>query len=327
MHSLALVCARCQPPGPALVAALDAARAQARRVLLVVLNADDAVSPAQPFTNAARAALLSTVAPDIETRWLRDRRYAPARWRAAAEALVADALGEDTPLVFADADEASTSLPLPPAWRAAQVRTAFATEEAELRALLFAPGGAGRAALAARLPAALMSALDAWRASPAYAHLAAEAAFLSDYRERWWAAPFPPVFVTVDNVVTWRDQVLLIERGQPPGVGQWALPGGFIDIHEPIVNACLRELTEETGLELTADDVVASRVFDDPLRSQRGRTITHAYRFVLDHLPSPPLAVGGDDAAQARWTPVAALAPERMFDDHYFILQAFLGLD
>ncbi|MGE0858824.1 MAG: NUDIX domain-containing protein [Gammaproteobacteria bacterium] len=327
MHALALVCARCQPPGPALGEALDAARSRARRVLLVVLNADDASSPAQPLDNATRGALLAAFAPDIELRWLRDRRYDPQRWCAAAEALVADAVGEHAPLVFADAGEASTSLPLPPAWRAGHVPTAFAAEEAELRALLFEPGGASRQALVARLPAPLMGALDAWRATPAFARLAAEAAFLRDYRERWWAAPFPPVFVTVDSVVTWRDQVLLIERGQPPGVGQWALPGGFIDLHEPIVTACLRELGEETGLALRPADVVASRVFDDPLRSQRGRTITHAYRFVLDHLPSPPLAVGGDDAAQARWTPIAALDPARMFDDHYFILQTFLGLD
>ena len=47
------------------------------------------------------------------------------------------------------------------------------------------------------------------------------------------------------------------------------------------------------------DAIADRRVFDDPLRSQRGRTITHGFRFVLDHLPAPPLAVGADDAAAA----------------------------
>ncbi len=135
------------------------------------------------------------------------------------------------------------------------------------------------------------------------------------------------MFVTVDSVATWRDQVLLIERGQLPGRGQWALPGGFIDVDETIAASCLRELREETGVVLGEDAIGERRVFDDPLRSQRGRTITHGFRFVLDALPAPPLAVGADDAVAAFWLPVRELTPQRLFDDHYFILQTFLGLD
>lgn len=78
---------------------------------------------------------------------------------------------------------------------------------------------------------------------------------------------------------------------------------------------------------LTAQAIRDHRVFDDPLRSQRGRTITHAYRFVLDDLPAPPLAVGADDAVAAAWVPIAELRPEHLFDDHYFILQTLLALD
>ena len=324
MFDSALVCARCQPPTRAHFAAVAAARSLARRVLFVVLNADDATSPANPFDNDTRRALLRAggIEDDVEIVMLRDRRYAPARWAAAAAALI-----DGRVTVIADRDAASTSLPLPATWVAAEVETEFAAAEAAARTCLLEAQGPDWARLAALVPAAELAALRALVGSADFARLTAEALFLGEYRAAWHSAPFPPVFVTVDSVATWRDRVLLIERGRLPGRGLWALPGGFIDLDETLANACLRELEEETGIVIEASAVRDHRVFDDPLRSQRGRTVTHAYRFVLDHLPSPPLAVGADDAVAAAWVPLTDLRPERLFDDHYFILQSMLALD
>lgn len=52
------------------------------------------------------------------------------------------------------------------------------------------------------------------------------------------------------GVVCFRgDEVLLIRRGRPPRIGQWSLPGGRIEVGERAVDAALRELREETGVE------------------------------------------------------------------------------
>jgi len=70
----------------------------------------------------------------------------------------------------------------------------------------------------------------------------------------------------------------------------------------------------------------AVKVFDHPDRSQRGRTITHAYHFDFPAGELPPVR-GEDDAAKAEWVPVAdALASEeQFFEDHFHILEHFLG--
>ena len=328
MFDIAVVCARCQPPTRAHFAALAAARSLARQVVMLVLNADDALSPATPFDNATRSALLRAgLDASAAIVLLRDRRYAPTRWAAAAQAAVRKVAGTGTVVALADSTAATTSVPLPSDWQRATSEVHLAAAEALARDALFGALTPDWPRLAAILPPALLSAVQACAQATSFERIAAEARFLGDYRKAWLAAPYPPVFVTVDSVVTWRDQVLLIKRGQPPGRGQWALPGGFIDIDETIALSCLRELREETGVILGEDAIRAQRVFDDPLRSQRGRTITHGFRFVLDELPAPPLAVGADDAAAAAWVPIAEVRPARLFDDHYFILQSFLDLD
>lgn len=328
MFDIALVCARCQPPTRAHFAAIASARRLAQRVAVLVLNADDAPSPACPFDNATRGALLRAgLDDDTPILMLRDRRYDARRWAAAAEATVRAALGDGSVVVLADDSAASTSLPLPARWQRAPQAVNFAAAEHSARDGLFSRPAPDWARLTAIVPAPVLDALQKLARGAAFQRMTLEAHFLADYRHGWHAAPYPPVFVTVDSVATWRDQVLLIERGQLPGRGQWALPGGFIDLDETIAESCLRELREETGVVLSEDDMRAHRVFDDPLRSQRGRTITHAYRFVLDALPAPPLAVGADDAAAAAWRPIADVRPEQLFDDHYFILQTLLALD
>ncbi len=52
------------------------------------------------------------------------------------------------------------------------------------------------------------------------------------------------------GVVCWRgDEVLLIRRGHPPRLGEWSIPGGKVEWGEPLAEAALRELREETGVE------------------------------------------------------------------------------
>lgn len=120
---------------------------------------------------------------------------------------------------------------------------------------------------------------------------------------------YPRPMVTVDVVIfTLREndlQVLLVRRQNPPFAGMWAIPGGFVDIDEPLEATARRELEEETGVR----DVPLEQfhTFGDPGRDPRGRTITVAYFALVRADRIRPRA--GDDAAEVRWWSTASLPP------------------
>ena len=149
--------------------------------------------------------------------------------------------------------------------------------------------------------------------------------------DAWAAAPYPPVFVTVDAVLRCQDHVLLIRRAHAPGKGQLAVPGGFIEQRETVWQSCLRELAEETHCDVPEATLRAPlqsvAVFDHPDRSQRGRTITHAHYFDLGNAPLPAVQAD-DDALQAEWIPVGQIAAleAEFFEDHFHMLDHFLQI-
>jgi mutator protein MutT len=72
--------------------------------------------------------------------------------------------------------------------------------------------------------------------------------------------------VGVGAVVFDGDQVVLVRRGSPPSYGTWSLPGGAVEVGETLQEAIVREVAEEIGLEVTAEEIVAvlERIFLDP---------------------------------------------------------------
>nr|WBO77086.1 NUDIX hydrolase [Streptomyces sp. SBE_14.2] len=116
---------------------------------------------------------------------------------------------------------------------------------------------------------------------------------------------YEPFAVTVDLAVfTIRDgtlRVLLVERGQDPYAGRWALPGGFVQPDEAAETAARRELAEETGLtDVTGLHLEQLRTYSEPDRDPRMRVVSVAFTALL---PDAPEAHGGSDAADARWVP------------------------
>lgn len=102
--------------------------------------------------------------------------------------------------------------------------------------------------------------------------------------------------LTVDCVVfNPRGEVLLIERKNEPFKGQYALPGGFVDVGETVEDACRRELMEETGVK--AGRLTLVGVYSDPDRDPRGHTASAVF---MTRVRSSKIEAG-DDAASARW--------------------------
>jgi 8-oxo-dGTP diphosphatase len=131
---------------------------------------------------------------------------------------------------------------------------------------------------------------------------------------------YPRPAVTVDVVIVTREakaRVLLIRRKHPPFVDHWAIPGGFVDMDEPLEAAARRELREETGVRARKLEQLGT--FGEPGRDPRARTISVVYLAQVDADKLHPQA--NDDAAAVGWFPLARPPADLAFD-HAQILAA-----
>ena len=98
--------------------------------------------------------------------------------------------------------------------------------------------------------------------------------------------------VAADCAVFMDEGLLFIRRGEEPGKGRLTLPGGMMEIHETVEEACKREMLEETGLKVDGLKLVG--IFSEPNRDPRGRIISVV--FLATEWSGTPKA--GDDAAE-----------------------------
>src|SRR5271156_3918503 len=125
------------------------------------------------------------------------------------------------------------------------------------------------------------------------------------------ADSWPRPMLTVDMVVLTEaslPSLLLVQRGHPPFAGEWALPGGFVEEGERVIDAAPRELAEETGLHVGSLRLLG--VYDTPGRDPRGWTVSVVY---LARVQAQDPVSGADDARDARWFPIDGL-PKLAFD-------------
>lgn len=162
-----------------------------------------------------------------------------------------------------------------------------------------------------------------------YNNLVEEWNFIKGYKDMWAMAPYPVTFVTTDTLVVKNGHVLVIRRKFNPGKGLLALPGGFVNQDESIIDSAFRELKEETKIMMPKHElmkyIVDQRVFDHPGRSNRGRTITHAFCVKLPDGGQLPQVRGSDDAERAIWMPIADLyiKENEFYEDHSHIISYF----
>lgn len=178
------------------------------------------------------------------------------------------------------------------------------------------------------VPPAVQTSLEAYRDTQDFLDIQKEFEYLTNYKNQWRDSPFPPTFNTTDAVVIRSGHVLIVKRGRRPGKGQYALPGGFLNQRESIVNGMLRELAEETNILVHKDDlrkaICDQRVFDHPERSARGRILTHAFCLNLGDGELPKVS-GADDADEALWMSLLEVGVNErcFFEDHLHIIQYF----
>jgi bifunctional NMN adenylyltransferase/nudix hydrolase len=322
------------------------------KLIVLVGSADMARNPRNPFTFDERKAMIrSAFAYEMaEGRLivepLNDHPYSDTAWvtevQRRVNAIVLDKGNHGgfhnagitdfrVALTGFGSDASSYYLKLFPEWDNIQVDSAYATFHAtDIRARYFQ-----------RIPEVPVTTLskgvadqlEAFKRSDPFRSLLEETEYLADYPKQWGKGPF----VTADAVVIQSGHILLIERGRIPGKGLLAVPGGFVDPHERIRDAAIRELREETGISdgkgqippaMLASFIEDSRtqVFDAPNRSLRGRVITHAFLFRLPERRKLFTVRGSDDAAHAQWYRLGDLSPEMFFEDHWSIIEEMADL-
>ncbi|RCW67558.1 NUDIX domain-containing protein [Pseudorhodoferax soli] len=340
-YALAVCIGRFQPFHLGHRSVLVQALAQASRCLVLLGSAHQARTPAQPWTWQERAEMLRQALPEelrerVEVQPLRDH-HDEQRWADSVRALVAAALPEGGRVLLAGhfKDASSAWVRDFPQWKLWAVPGFGAYDARTVRDALLGAGADGAQAallrMAPLLHANTQEFLRDWLDQGHLPALVAEWQALARGRAEWAGSPYPPVFVTVDAVIRCQGRVLLIRRGQAPGLGLLAVPGGFLEQRDTVYQSAVRELEEETGLAMLEPALrqclKAVAVFDRPDRSQRGRVITHAHYFDLGERALPAVQAG-DDARDAQWVPIAELAElePQFHDDHFQMLDHFLGV-
>lgn len=321
---------RFQPPHKTHIAVMLEALNQVQKLIIVIGSAKTARNVKNPFSAEERQALILQAleahgadSSRVAFCTVRDYFYNEAMWLAEVQNGVRGITkGSDHVALLGHVkDGSSYYLKSFPQWDFLPTKIVSGLSATQVREALFI----GQPLLEMLEPSTLEW-LKTFQTTPEFATLKLEYEYVQNYKKIWATAPYPPVFVTTDAVVIKSGFVLVIRRGDHPGKGRLAMPGGFLNQKETLLAGCLRELLEETGLRLEPDKQLKnSAVFDYPERSLRGRTITHAFHFDLG-LGSLPTIKGGDDAAEAFWMPLseALSKPEQFFEDHHAIIEHFV---
>lgn len=319
-------------------AVIDAALEKAKEVVIVIGSSFQARNIRNPFTFEERKAMIKAVYPqdNVKVVPVSDYPYDDNKWmnsiRIAVKNTVPEA--ENIGLIGHSKDSTSYYLEIFPDWKGhVEVDNVDNINATDIRKMMFGDNLQADA-IAIQMPSEsykLMcnTILPIGRVGGPWDFLSQEYAMVKRYKEAWKSAPFPPTFMTVDAVVVQSGHILLVKRGDMPGKGLWALPGGFLNQDETMLDGAIRELKEETKIKVPVPvlkgSIKSSKTFDAPNRSARGRTITQAF-FIDLGVGELPKVKGSDDAEKASWVPFNKVDQNKMFEDHWHIIDNFLNI-
>ena len=333
-------------------AVIDKALQHAKEVVVVVGSSFAARSTKNPFTFEERKTMIDAVYGDqfnyagaqgrVKTSRVKivpvsDYPYDDNAWVSAVQSSVDKVrTGTKTGLIGHSKDSSSYYLKIFPQWRdhvevenvdginATDIRNAlFEREYSESKTFDLMPTESSE-----RLKDFI---LDNAKIGGVWDGLVTEYHEIKEYREKsqMKGFNFPSVFVTTDAVLTQSGYVLLIKRGGFPFKDCWALPGGYLDKGQFVIDNMIKELREETCVKIPAKVLKGSikdvQIFDHPDRDPRGRVITHGFHIDLGYPDEKlPRVKGADDAKEARWFHLSEVTSEMMAFDHYHIIKRFI---
>lgn len=305
---------------------------QAETVLVVLGSHNKARDIRNPWSSAERMAMIKAALTEEELLRIkfipmRDHLYSDNSWISTLQNLVSEATNdsESIAIIGHEHDKSSYYLKLFPQWQllsmknndqcphATYIRSLYFTYDIEYKKYLHSQ---------------TTEYLENFKSTDKFKQLKEEFDFLREYTLKWEGSPFVPIFHTVDCIVIKSGHVLLVRRKGKLGKGLLALPGGFLNADERIKDGALRELKEETAIKVSKEEldmsIVDQKVFDHPLRSTRGRTLTTAFLINLKSGALPKVK-GSDDADKAFWLPLNEIMQreEEFFEDHFHIISYF----
>lgn len=332
MHEFGVFIGRFEPFHNAHLAIVKKALEQAQTLVIIIGSAFQARTVKNPWTFDDRVRMITSCLDGDSISRVRfilakDYLYNDNLWLTEVQQKVEEFIGEsdDVVLYGHNKDASSHYLSLFPQWTFSETHVDMPIDATHVRKLYFEHDLIGIRDL---VPEPVLKFLKEFESTQEYQNLYDENKHIIEYKASWAAAPFPPVFVTVDAVLIKSGHVLVVRRKCQPGKGLIALPGGFSQQNETLLNACVRELKEETSVRVSQADLtralIDQRVFDHPNRSLRGRTITHAYCFNLGFGDLPHVK-GGDDAGKAWWMSLRDISSREneFFEDHAHIIHNF----
>lgn len=332
----AVIIGRFQIPHDGHLALFKKALSCADNVVIAIGSSEQPRSPKNPFTSKERSEMLEDFlrfhnvweshrisfvgVPDI---WGGDQTWASMLEAKVSPLLKDHVLIKDTVLVGHTKDNSSYYLEMFPQWHYVEVGSQGVTSSTHLREKFFYGELSGINYL-------VKTYLKNWKKNNAKAYRQLQVDHTANKIYPDYVQRFPRNEQTADAVVVQNGHILLIQRAN----GNWALPGGFVNTNESVLEAAFRELNEETRIDIPRKALEYALKndqgyrFDRPDRDERGRIITTAFLFVLPTNHGKLTKVkAGDDAKEAVWFSLSEVKNMRrvIYADHSEIINKMVS--